>query len=260
MTGFSATSSRWRLASIALIAVLGLLVAGGSVWGLTQLTGAQTGPGATTTLAPVQDAAGPQWTGTVYAGESRESEWVTAGYTMRGDFWFRAHEEGDITGHAIVTYEPSYDVGRMDGAVNYVKDVGDAAMGILTGGPALALATSVKDQSLATYTGLAAEPDQQNLIRSGPITGTLQGDSISLQWQQEQPSEIPVEVSMQFIKEDKHVTDTAIRIAHPWAHAATVQESGSGLVAESHIRPDPTTEDGVTTTTTHTWVAYQIGG
>lgn len=201
-----------------------------------------------------------QWSGTVHGSQTRSTGMVSASYAMRGSFWFRVDDEGRIRGRANVVYEPKIDVTRLDAAVKYVRDTGNAAAGLLTGGPILNLATRVSERGLATYTGLKASPERPQYVQSGRIEGRSRHGEMRLRWADEQAESIPFDVTMQYLKQDEKISeDVEMPIAQPWLEPGKVF-TDQGPMVESVYEPDPKKKDDVKVTTTSTWTAHRVGG
>lgn len=203
---------------------------------------------------PGQDVEQPQrWEGTIHATKTRSHPWLDAGYRARGDFWFTVAEDGTVTGHAAVAYEPIVDLSGANDILGYAQSVGAATLGAIPLPVGSGVLASVAVDGLLgfSYTTPNPQPTQE-----GTITGSLRKGELSLDWDDAEPLDIPVEFYTNYVDGDEPLTEDSFPVDSPWPGAAEVreQEETPHAVAQAD---DQEADGDVTESTSTYWGAHR---
>ncbi|GGS35633.1 hypothetical protein GCM10010171_32790 [Actinokineospora fastidiosa] len=197
---------------------------------------------------PARQTGVAHWSGTTYAAKSRATELGSAGYTARGDFSFQVDGDGNVTGHAVVVYQPSADFGILNQKIGIARSMGSAVAGTL-GLPGI-----IPNAAIQTVVGVTVAWPDPLPTRHGPIKGSLAAGVLSLEWATEQNAELPATVSLVYLNRSEVLSTTPLSLGTPWPESAAVADSGGQLMAVSSANKQ-TTEDGVVITDAWTWTA-----
>src|ERR1041384_2685458 len=81
--------------------------------------------------APDTDTQAGLWTGMTQTVRSRSTKLLSAGYTARGEYWFRVDKAGSVTGYAVVAFEPTADLSGLNARVDAAKDIAGTLLGAI---------------------------------------------------------------------------------------------------------------------------------
>jgi hypothetical protein len=194
------------------------------------------------------------WTGTINAQRERSTNLLSVGTSARGELWFRVGRGGKVAGHATVAFEPKFDADALNDAIDFAKDVGSSAAGLLPWPGAAALVES----GVATIVGVKEEFAQSLAVHSGPISGRLANGQLSLAWSGAEPAPIPVGILLDTVAEDHLLATERMPMVAPLDATATVKRRVGRwhAVATNHTS---TTNDGVEDESTVAWSARRVG-
>lgn len=209
---------------------------------------AATGAGA----EPGQELAATEWTGTTYAASSRATELGSVGYTARGDFSFRIDADGNVTGHAVVIYQPNADFNIINQKIGIARALGSASAG------ALGLPGIIPNMYIQTVVGVTVAWPDPLPTQHGPIRGRFAHGKLSLEWATEQKNELPAKVSLVYLDRSDALSTAPLALGTPWPDTAKPTEEGGQRMFLSSS--DRKSEDGdVVVTEAWTWTARGTG-
>lgn len=201
------------------------------------------------------------WIGTTQGSKDRTSKWLSAGYTLHGDFWFRADDTGNVHGYATVVYEPRADTTGVNEMIDYAKNIESGLVGLAMPGILGGLAT-MNNSVLALMLGVQVSFADPMPIRSGPIAGTLKNGQLSIGWAGGEDVEIPMKFVLHFMggERDQTLGDIGFVTQAPWPTVANiVDDEGSWLAIASDKASAPDEDDEVTETRSSQWSAHRVG-
>jgi hypothetical protein len=185
------------------------------------------------------------WIGSSHITFSRATTDMSAGYTMRADFWFRIDRAGNVRGKAYAVYQPTFEANGMNAKITMAKTAVAGALSILPGGQLALARTAVEagkgatNVTVAGLVGVTAKFKDPKPVRSGAITGTLRGGTLTLDWADKQPDGIPAEVSLQYLDRLVPLSKPSLKTREPWAMAATLDADSGGRFAIAQARQPP---------------------
>jgi hypothetical protein len=192
-------------------------------------------------------SAASTWAGTIEGKSTRASRWLAGGATVRGDFLVTVDDAGNATGNGVLAYEPIFETGGLDSLLSYAKSAAGLALGALPFFGGFANAT------IGSFVSVQGKYEPL-VVRQGTISGTLQGDRLSLRWNGDD-SGIPFRASILAIKKDVKLTGGRLVVPEPFRTAARVI---GGNYAVSTGRTS-STDDGVTERDISYWTAKRVG-
>ncbi len=247
----------WLVATVS----VGVVGTAGVAWGVPAIT--QSTESVTNEHSEEQGLTG-LWTGTSNSTTKRGTDDLTIGYTMRGDFWFRINEEGEVSGHASAVYQPTFKSDGLDAKINMAKSAAQGVAGMIPGA-GLGLVKSALETAgstgLAGIIGVKGTYKDPQPVRSGEITGHVDQstNAIHIEWVDESQAEaIPVEVTLDYVKGSEHISDEELSIWSPWREGAVVSEGSAGRLAVSDTE-ESSNEDDLSATAVQHWSAQRVG-
>ena len=211
------------------------------------------GLGVLTAIALLGASSGPasaaNWIGATHGRVSAASRWVSGGSSWHGDFWFSTDRRGDVHGYAIVAYQPAIDVSGLNNAIAYIKSVTGAALGAVLG----PFAPVVNTVGLGQIVGVAVSFRETSAIRQGPLSGSLHGGQLRLNWSAPLKG-VPYDIVFQLVSTNQHIGGGTAPIHNPFRAAARMLDRRHALNATE----SSTSKDGVATMTGSYWVAHRV--
>ena len=192
-------------------------------------------------------ASAATWRGTAHGKFERSSRLVEGGTTWQGDFWFETNRRGDVRGHAIVAYEPSVQVDGITNAIVYLRDVTNAALGIL--GP---WGEAAAGAGLTQIVGADVSFHSAMAVRRGALTGRLAHGRLNLDWHAKLPG-IPYDIQFQLVSATKRIGGGRAKLRSPFRGAGRLVGPRTAVFSdESH-----SSEGDVEQTVGSYWVAHR---
>jgi hypothetical protein len=195
------------------------------------------------------------WIGSTYMHSTRSTKWVGFSDSSRGDFWFRVDASGRLHGYAVVADEPSFDSERLNNLIGYIKGAVGAYVGLIPL-PGLGAISSVALGDLVGVKVTFADPMP---IRSGPITGTLHGGRLHLEWAGQPRSGLHFDAVLAYVDHDDPLTSGTIAAPAPWPGSASVGSQAGAALAIATYHHTVTLKSGRTDATSVYWTAHKVG-
>jgi hypothetical protein len=198
------------------------------------------------------------WTGMTQTVRSRSTMLLSAGYTARGEYWFRIDKAGNVTGYAVVAFEPTADLSGLNARVDAAKDIAGTFLGAIGSllGPA-EVGMMGPELSISTLLGARVDWTDPMLVLRGPISGRMAHGGLSLQWANKQPGSIPATLVISYLKRDEPVSKGGklnFPIDTPWpGEAAAVDPKAQHMVASG---TKPSSKGEVSDSTSWAWTAH----
>ncbi|MCJ8506255.1 hypothetical protein MRU69_15560 [Kocuria flava] len=179
---------------------------------------------------------------------------MSFGYDTRGDYWFTVDDRGNVSGYAVVVYQPVADVSGINTKINKVQALGTSLTGLA--GPIGGLLGNLAiTESLH---GVEVDWSEPLPTRQGPITGTAGPNGITLEWATEQTNPLQMTVSLRYTEKIEHVAEQqAFPVDSPWqGRASMVDGPGQMVVSTGNA---PSTSDDVKIAKAWSWSAHRTG-
>lgn len=225
--------------------LVGLVAGGTGTWALSD-----------SDTEPAVEAAASSglWTGTIQQTFSRSSNLVGAGYSAHGDFWFRVDDEGQVDGHAVVSYVPTFDPTGINDAISYLRSAGLGALGLIPYvGPLLS--GPAGEALLGQIVNVSGQYQDPMPTREGPITGSLRNGELSIDWADDQPLDMPITIYLGKAGASEELATESLTAGSPWPGNAQVTDQ-AGVSQAVTTNQDNSTEEGVRTATSTAWSAH----
>jgi hypothetical protein len=208
-------------------------------------------------VGALTDEATGIWVGTTHGRLQRASKMLTAGYATEGDFWFRVDEDGNVRGHAVVSYTPSSDVTGINGAVTLAKTAESSALSILPGGAWAAVAQGINNTGTAAILGVKVSYPDPLPVSQGPIVGMLKDRNLSLRWAEPRTTDIAFKYSLSFVTGQQDLVTERLAPGPPWPGAAGVVGGDGGWQAIG-VKKTSATKNGVSSSSASYWSAHRV--
>lgn len=199
----------------------------------------------------VDEAAAAQpgrWIGTTHGSAERSSRWVSGGSTQSGDFWFMVDRRGQVSGEAVVAYDPNFDADGLNALLGYARGLTQTALG------AVPFVGGFGAAQLNAFIGVKIRHDEPLAVRRGRVTGTLDDGRLSLRWVG-RPAGIRFQASITTLKGEKRLTGGSLAVDSPLGGTAQVLGGGHAVSTQRSTSK----EKGVTEQRSSYWTAHRVG-
>lgn len=207
------------------------------------------------------------WSGHTYGKVVRsERHLMSASYSWRGDYTFRVDDDGNLTGHATVSYDPTFDATGVNAALSHITSSTSTILAGLPFGIG-ALSGAMLNSGVA----VTAKYGRPMPVRSGSITGSLRNGKLKIKWDKLDASDgakprknavanIPVSVYLQLnsTTQQKRIYQGYLGLSSPWPGTPT--HSQHGVSTWSVTRQSTSSDDGVDESTSYSWDAHRTAG
>ena len=204
------------------------------------------------------------WTGSAQITTTRSTPDITVGYTMRSDFWFQVDPAGNLRGKAYAVYQPTFDPAGLNGKITVAKNLVNGALSLFPGGQIAVARTAIEagkgavNLSVAGIVGVVGKYSDPKPIRMGKISGSLVNGQLNIAWVDEQPTAIPVTVSLQYINKLEPIANQTLKTQVPWHKPATVDPESGGRFAIAQEQSPLSKKGDVTESMFAYWSATRI--
>jgi hypothetical protein len=193
------------------------------------------------------------WVGTVHVRQTRSTKFVNTSATGKGDFWFRVDGVGRVHGFANVAYEPTFDPDGINAFLDDVKTSAGSAVSVAGFG-------AIGGAVVGEFVGVKADFDEPLAVRSGPLSGTLVDNTLSLRWSSGKLGGIPVRIPLLLVHGQQRLSRQTLALPWPWPAAASVSDDGGEPQVVSDAKPQTSGRRSARTVTDAYWSAYRVGG
>lgn len=200
-------------------------------------------------LALAGTAGASTWVGSARGIIKRSNSLVSGGTSWQGTFRIRVGRGGAVHGYATVGYTPNIDVTGLNNALDYLRSNIGAGFGLL--GP---FGTIVASTQLSTIEGVQVSFGEAMAVRRGPLSGTLGGGRLALNWNGPLKS-IPYRILLTLLGgNSKRIGTGTAPLRDPFTAAARLVQNGEAVASsESNSKPG-----GIAQQVDSYWVAHRV--